>query len=271
MPKRKIITIDEEKCNGCGNCVTGCSEGALQIVDGGAKLVNEKYCDGFGDCIGECPTGALKIEEKESEEFDRQATLKHVKRTRGKKGVQEMIAAQQEHQTDNSPASGCPGMKMQVLNQTKTRKQETTSKQNITSRQNTTSKQKNTDDTRRKPQLSQWPIQIQLLPPKAPFFENANLLITADCVPAAYADFQELLGGKTMAMGCPKLDDAGHYVQKLTEIIKNNSLQSITVVRMEVPCCGGLVKIAEQALKKANSSLELEVINISVKGKKLSQ
>ena len=252
MVKRKIITIDEEKCNGCGNCVTGCQEGALQIVDGKAKLVNEKFCDGFGDCIGECPTGALKIVEKETKDFDLEATKKHVKNIRGEKGVQAMLAAQQEHGqeiTDNEDdlqACGCPGMSMKTINKNNNSQAKATASINS--------------------ELQQWPVQIHLLSPRAPYFKNANLLVTADCVPVAYGDFQKLLKGKTIALGCPKLDNAEQYITKITKIIKNNDLKSITVARMEVPCCGGLVNIVKTALRQSDSDLKLKVINLSIEG-----
>ncbi|WP_027338994.1 ATP-binding protein [Halonatronum saccharophilum] len=271
MTKRQIIKIDEDKCNGCGLCVTGCHEGALQIIDGKAKLVNEEFCDGFGDCIGECPTGALVIEEREAKEFDLKATAEHVKEIRGEEAVQEMLKAQKAHTGDEEPAldlaagsecgcpgtqmkmikkpsAGCPSTKMRMLNQ----KQEAT-EQNY--------------DVELESQLQQWPVQIHLVPPAAPYFKNADLLITADCVPVAYANYhQKLLKGKAVAMGCPKLDDGQAYVNKLAAIIKQNDLQSITVARMEVPCCGGLVKIVQQAVKQANSNLEVEITTVGIGG-----
>ncbi|SJZ53548.1 ATP-binding protein [Selenihalanaerobacter shriftii] len=252
MAKRKIIRINENKCNGCGNCVTGCHEGALQIIDGKAKLVNESFCDGFGDCIGECPTGALVIEEREAEEFDLQATAEHVKDLRGEEAVEEMLAAQEVHddnENDTKPHShsgGCPGSRMRVMK----------------TENNTTNKNVKIDS-----ELEQWPVQIHLLSPNAPYFENADLLVTADCVPTAYANYhQDLLKGKAVALGCPKLDDANAYIEKFTQIIANNNLNSITIARMEVPCCGGLVHIVEEAIKAAQVDLNVEIITVGIDG-----
>ncbi len=253
MVKRQIITIDEDKCNGCGNCVTGCSEGALKIIDGKAKLVKEEFCDGFGDCIGECPTGALKITKKESKPFNLDKTKEHVENIRGEKGVEEMIKAQQKHEDhQQTPTGGCPGMRMRMMNDDHKGEKNKTTAQN--------------ESTNVKSQLRQWPVQIHLLSPQAPYFKDANILVTADCVPTAYVNFQQLIKGKTIALGCPKLDDAAAYVNKLTAIIQNNNLKSISVARMEVPCCGGLVRIVEQALANAKTDLDLNVINISIEG-----
>ena len=239
--KRKIINIDEEKCNGCGNCVTGCDEGALKIVDGVAKLVNEHFCDGLGDCIGECPTGALRIEEREAKAFDLEAAKEHVKELRGVEAAQKMV----EGQKKQSHFSGCPGNKMMALDK----------EEEIAD-----------EDKEVASQLEQWPVQFDLLSPQAPYFAGADLLITADCVPVAYGNYQQELKGKAVAMGCPKLDDAGSHRDKLAAIIEQNDLNSITVLRMEVPCCGGMVKIAEEALKKAGSDLEVEVKTVGIKG-----
>ncbi|GAB6100104.1 4Fe-4S binding protein [Halanaerocella petrolearia] len=259
MAKREIVKIDEDKCNGCGECITGCHEGALQIVDGVAKLVNEEFCDGFGDCIGECPTGALTIEEREAKEFDIEATKDHVKELRGEEAVEEMMKAQEEHADEEDTTTGhnhshaghtggCPGSRMRMMNKTNTESTE--------------------DEVEVESQLEQWPVQIHLVPPTAPYFKNADLLVTADCVPAAYGNYhQKMLKGRAVAMGCPKLDDAQAYVDKLAAIIKENDLNSITVARMEVPCCGGLVRIAEQAIQTAGSDLDLEVETVGINGK----
>jgi Pyruvate/2-oxoacid:ferredoxin oxidoreductase delta subunit len=275
MKKRQIINIDKEKCNGCGNCVTGCQEGALQIVDGKAELVNEKFCDGFGACIGECPTGALTIEEREAKGFDLEAAKDRVTELRGEEAAEEMMAEQEKHQQEeqhgkhqsegesdsgghhhghhghgNHAGGGCPGAKM--MNMKKAKKTKSSS-----------------SDVEVESQLEQWPIQINLLPPTAPYFQEADLLITADCVPAAYGNYHnDLLQGKAVAMGCPKLDDGAQYVDKLAAIIEANDLNSITVARMEVPCCGGLERIAKQAIQEANSDLEMKTVTIGVDGTK---
>ncbi|MCK8817219.1 4Fe-4S binding protein [Natroniella sulfidigena] len=283
MPKRQVIKIDENKCNGCGECVTGCQEGALQIVDGVAKLVNESFCDGFGDCIGECPTGALEIIEREAEDFDLKATVEHVKNVRGEDAVKEMLKAQEAHgeevpeelkemfgeacgcldhdQGDHGHGNGyhghghhaqggCPGSRMMEMKKSQAEESEDTEEVEVQS------------------QLQQWPVQIHLLSPQAPYFKNADLMITADCVPVAYANYhQKMLKGNAVAIGCPKLDDANAYVERLAAIIEQNDLNSITVARMEVPCCGGLVQIAQQAAKKAGTDLEVETTVVSVDGK----
>ncbi|TDX52481.1 ATP-binding protein [Orenia marismortui] len=266
MATRQIIEIDEDKCNGCGLCVTGCHEGALQIVNGKAKLVNESFCDGFGDCIGECPTGALVITEREAKEFDLDATAEHVRTLRGEEAVEEMMEAQKEHEANNSDSpsnhssGGCPGSRMRVMKK---------AKGGCPGKQMKVMDKDSEDNNNVEVQseLQQWPVQIHLVPPMAPYFKNADLLITADCVPIAYANYhQKLLKGKAVAMGCPKLDDGQAYVNKLTSIIANNDLNSITVARMEVPCCGGMVRIAEEAVRKAESDLEVEILTISIEG-----
>ncbi|WP_408955729.1 ATP-binding protein [Natroniella sp. ANB-PHB2] len=271
MPKRQVIKIDEDKCNGCGECVTGCQEGALQIIDGVAKLVNESFCDGFGDCIGECPTGALEIIEREAEEFDLKATVEHVKNVRGEEAVKEMLKAQeahgeevpeelkeifveksgcQSHHHAHDQMGGCPGSRMMEMKQKEVKESEAEKEIEVQS------------------QLQQWPVQIHLLSPQAPYFKNADLLITADCVPVAYANYhQKMLKGNAVAIGCPKLDDANAYVERLAAIIEQNDLNSITVARMEVPCCAGMVQIAQQAAKKAGTELEVETTVVSIDGK----
>ena len=265
MVTREIINIDESKCNGCGNCVTGCKEGAIQIINGKAKLVNEEFCDGFGDCIGECPTGALTIEKREAKDFNLKTTVEHVKNIRGEEAVEEMLEAQKEHDMDidNEKVSatkkeneaqvhqGCPGSKTMILKKEKEEKgtnKEQTDEMNIPS------------------ELNQWPVQIHLLPPQAPFYDQADLLIAADCVSVAYGNFQKLIKDKTIAVGCPKLDDADSYVQKLTDIITNNDIKSISIAKMEVPCCGGIVRIVQKALENADSKLDLNIITIGING-----
>ena len=205
--KRKIIRIDEEKCNGCGLCAEACHEGAIDIVDGKAKLMREDFCDGFGDCLPNCPTGAISFEVREAPEYDETA-VKEAK---------------------NSPVSAVKP----------------------TSR------------------LAQWPCQIKLVPTQAPFFDGAKLLIAADCTAYAYANMHEdFMKGKVTIIGCPKLDGVD-YTDKLTEIIRNNDIKSVTIVRMEVPCCGGLQRAAENALKNSGKFIPWQVVTISRDGKML--
>ena len=205
--KRRIIRIDEEKCNGCGLCADACHEGAIGIVDGKAKLMREDFCDGFGDCLPNCPTGAISFEEREAPAYDETA-VKEAK---------------------NSPVSAVKP----------------------TSR------------------LAQWPCQIKLVPTQAPFFDGAKLLIAADCTAYAYANMHEdFMKGKVTIIGCPKLDGVD-YTDKLTEIIRNNDIKSVTIVRMEVPCCGGLQRAAENALKNSGKFIPWQVVTISRDGKML--
>lgn len=251
--KRKIIVINEELCNGCGNCVIACSEGALQIIGGKARLVKEDFCDGFGDCIGECPTGALVIEEREAKPFDEEATKEYLLRTKGIEAVLRMQEAQKKHvnKEKTSLACGCPGTFVQTLNRTPNISK---ARQNIESC------------------LTNWPVQINLLPINAPYYEGADLLISADCCAYAYNDFHnELLKGRTLAIGCPKLDNAQAYLEKLKAIFSRNNINSVTVAYMEVPCCMGLVKVVEEALKHSKKDIPLRRVKIGVKGEMLSR
>ena len=232
---RKIIRIDEEKCTGCGLCADACHEGAIEMVDGKAKLVREDFCDGFGDCLPNCPAGAITFEEREAPEYDENA----VKKAKEEKKMEEM---KHEHHE-----GGCPGSKMMQFEH---------------------NEQAETPITTGKPvsRLGQWPCQIKLVPTEAPFFDGAKLLIAADCTAYAYANMHEdFMKGKTTIIGCPKLDSVD-YSEKLTEIIKNNDIKSVTIVRMEVPCCGGLQRAAENALKASGKFIPWQIVTISRDG-----
>jgi len=247
--KRKIITIDEKLCDGCGNCVSACSEGALQIVDGKAKLVKEDFCDGFGDCIGECSTGALIIEEKEARPFNEETTKEYLLKTHGKEAVWRMEEAQRKHIAKEHllMPCGCPGSMAQALS--KEEEVNTFSHQKIES------------------QLRNWPIQITLLPLRAPYYENANLLIAADCCAYAYGGFHnDFIKGYTLAIGCPKLDDADAYKEKLATIVNENNIKSVTVTYMEVPCCMGLLRLVEEAVKKSGKNIPIKKKMIGIRG-----
>ncbi|MBQ9625330.1 MAG: 4Fe-4S binding protein [Clostridia bacterium] len=235
---RQVIHIDEEKCNGCGLCVTACHEGAIDIVNGKAKLVRENFCDGFGDCLPSCPTGAITFETREAPEYDEQA----VKKAQEKKLTEEKMM-NKEHIHGN----GCPGaMAMQF------EKKEADKPTEVVGRSVS--------------QLNQWPVQIKLLPTKASFYEGAKLLIAADCAAYAYANMHEdFIKGKITLIGCPKLDGVD-YTDKLTEIIKNNEIKSVTIVRMEVPCCGGLQMATENALKNSGKFIPWQVVIVSRDG-----
>ncbi|MEW6001285.1 MAG: 4Fe-4S binding protein [Nitrospirota bacterium] len=244
--KRKIITINEELCNGCGDCVSACSEGALKIVNGKAKLVKEDFCDGFGDCIGECPTGALTIVEKEARPFDEGATKDYLLITQGKEAVQRMEEAQRKHVIKTMPC-GCPGSFAQAL---------TKSKKAISIIQR-----------KEESQLGNWPVQITLLPLKAPYYENADLLVAADCCAYAYGGFHnDFIKGHTLAIGCPKLDNSNAYKEKLATILRENNIKSITVTYMEVPCCMGLLRLVKEAVKLSGKDITVREIRIGIRG-----
>ena len=228
---RKIIQIDEEKCNGCGACASACHEGAIGMVDGKAKLLRDDYCDGLGDCLPACPTGAITFVEREAAEYDEAAVLENKRKMEG------------------PAAAGCPGSRAARLMPPA----ESPTEAVIGS------------------ELLQWPVQIKLLPVKAPYFDGAKLLIAADCTAYAYGDFhREFMRGKITVVGCPKLD-AVDYSEKLTEIIKNNDIQSVTIVRMEVPCCGGLEYAAKEALKNSGKFIPWQVVTISTDGRILDR
>lgn len=234
---RKIIHIDEDKCNGCGLCATACHEGAIDIIDGKAKLVRENFCDGFGDCLPGCPTGAITFEEREAPAYDEAA----VQESKKKKELQEKMKHLHE--------GGCSGSRMRML------EQPGEAGSNIA------------EPMRQAPQLRNWPVQIKLAPINAPYFNKAKLLITADCTAYAYANFhQEFMRGKVTLVGCPKLD-AVDYSEKLTEIIRSNEIQEVTIVRMEVPCCGGLEMAAKKALQASGKFIPWQVVTISIDGK----
>ncbi|NIA08036.1 MAG: 4Fe-4S dicluster domain-containing protein [Actinobacteria bacterium] len=241
--KRKIITIDENLCNGCGQCVVACAEGAIEIVDGKAKLVKEQFCDGFGDCVGQCPQGAMFIEEQEAEAFDPEATKHHLFQTKGAEAVTRMEEASVRHAT---PPGGCPGSRAMQFDKPPAA---------------------STGTGQVPSQLTHWPIQMTLVSPDMPVFKNADLLLAADCTAFVYGDFhRELLAGKALIIGCPKLDNTDPYLAKLTRIIKTNDLKSLTVAHMEVPCCHGLVHLAKEALQQAGSDLELRIVTVGING-----
>ena len=231
---RKIIQIDEEKCNGCGACADACHEGAIGMVNGKATLLRDDYCDGLGDCLPTCPTGAISFVEREAAAYDEKAVQEHMQ----KKNAQTTAPA--------GSHTGCPGSRMQQF-----KRQETASP--IPAQVNS--------------QLGQWPCQIKLVPVSAPYFNGAKLLIAADCSAYAYARMHDdFMRGKITLIGCPKLDSID-YSEKLTQIIQSNDIQSVTVVRMEVPCCGGLEMAAKKALQASGKFIPWQVVTISVDGR----
>ena len=226
---RKIIKIDEEKCNGCGACATACHEGAIQMVNGKAKLTREDFCDGLGDCLPACPTDAISFEEREAPAYNEDAVR----------------AAKMQKRGDKLPC-GCPGTLSKTI---KRDPAPITKSAAVTS------------------QLSQWPCQIKLVPPNAPYFDGANLLIAADCTAFAYGNFHnEFIRNHITLIGCPKLD-AGDYTEKLTAIIANNNIKSVKIVRMEVPCCGGLENAVKRALQASGKFIPWQVVTITTDGK----
>lgn len=241
MTKRKIVKIDEEKCNGCGLCIPNCAEGALKIIDGKAKLISDEFCDGLGACLGHCPQDAIKVIERDVAPFDEEAVKKHLTHQDDK--------APQVSIKENLPC-GCPGSAVQ-------------------DRRDEKSSQTTVEAGKLQSELRQWPIQLHLVPPTAPYLKNADLLIAADCVPFAYADFhRDFLKDKVLVIGCPKLDDAEFYVEKLANILKSNDIKSVTIVNMEVPCCFGLQRITEDAIKKSGKIITLRQTIITTRGEK---
>ena len=236
---RKIIHIDEEKCNGCGACVTACHEGAIGLVNGKAKLMRDDYCDGFGDCLPGCPTGAITFEEREAAAYDEQAVLENKQK--------KAAAAQQQAQPAAPAFHGCPGSRAMSLKKHAPLAQ--------------------AEDAAAMPsQLTNWPVQIKLAPINASYFDNANLLVAADCTAFAYASFhRDFIQGRVTLIGCPKLDMVD-YTEKLEAIISQNEIKSLTILRMEVPCCGGLETAAKTALKNSGKFIPWNVVTISTDG-----
>ena len=241
---RKIVRIDEGKCNGCGLCVPACAEGAIRIVNGKAVLSADNLCDGLGACLGECPQDAISIIEREADEFSETAVAEHL--------GQAPVAVQGEqprkpvHDHRTAHHGGCPGARVISL---------APPAPSPAAREEQPS------------MLRQWPVQLHLAPINAPYFQGADLLITADCVPFAYADFhRDFLAGKAVVVGCPKLDDNNFYREKLTELFRASAIKSVTVLRMEVPCCGGIVMAARQALAAAGRDIPFHEVTITIRG-----
>jgi ferredoxin len=277
MAKRKIIKIDEEKCNGCGLCIPNCPEGAIQIIDGKARLISDLFCDGLGACIGHCPQGAITIEERQAEGYDEKkvmenivkqgknvirAHLEHLKEHNQTEYLNQAIDFLKERKTEvplelsghkhEHSFSACPGSKIMDFRKT----QETDKAKDATFKGIS--------------QISNWPVQIMLVPAIAPYLQDADLLIAADCVPFAYADFHsDLLGGKILLVGCPKLDDLTIYQEKIIQIFKNNNIKSVTYAHMEVPCCFGLIGVIKSAISASGKNIPFEEVIISIKGERL--
>ncbi|RUM34363.1 MAG: 4Fe-4S ferredoxin [Desulfobulbus sp.] len=239
ISKRKIIEIDEELCTGCGECVPDCAEGSLQIIDGKAKLVSDNLCDGLGACLGSCPTGALKIVEREAEEFDEEAV--------------EKFLTEQKKKESTPGGGGCPSAQIKTM-------------QPITPCQAA-----NVPTAQKGGALSHWPVQIRLIPPNAPFLENCDLLIAADCTAVSYGSLHEdFIQGRVVMMGCPKFDDQQMYVDRFTELFKTRKLNSVTILIMEVPCCSSMLQIVKKAYDDAGADVAIRQVVISTEGQLLS-
>jgi Pyruvate/2-oxoacid:ferredoxin oxidoreductase delta subunit len=240
---RKIIEINEELCDGCGNCVPVCAEGALQIVDGKARVVADIYCDGLGACLGECPNGALRIVERQAEDFDEKAVEQYLE-----------IAAKPGPGQTHLDAGGCPSTGLHIFSSP------------------TSQAESSADGVERESALAHWPVQIMLVPPTAPFLKGANLLVLADCVPVAFPTLhRDFIKGKSVLMGCPKLDDVQYYIEKFAQIFKLAGIKSITAVVMEVPCCSGLPMIVKKGMESAGVQIPLEQVVVSTRGKILKR
>ncbi len=250
---RKIIEIDDELCDGCGQCVPSCAEGALQIIDGKARIISDNLCDGLGACMGDCPNDALKIIERDAAEFDEEAVEKHL----------EAVAEKEKEK----PANACGCASHQIQSFPTVTACACSDKEDAPATAQASSGISGTTSA-----LSNWPIQIQLIPAEAPFLKNADLLILADCTAVSYANLHaDIIAGKTVMMGCPKLDNADEYIQKFTEIFTKAGIKSITVVSMEVPCCAGLPWIVKKGLEAANADIPKTEIIIGVRGKIISK
>jgi len=242
MAKRKIIEIDENLCTGCGDCVPNCAEGAIQIIDGKAKLIADKFCDGLGACLGHCPEGALRVIERDADEFD-EAAVEELLRKQGRPPL-----THSEH--DAAPA--CPSARLQSFGGGPL----TPCDEANVPREGATGSS-----------LTQWPVQIMLVPPTAPFLKDADVLLAADCTPFAYANFhKDFIEGRKLLVGCPKLDDRDLYVKKFAEIFRDAGIKSLTIVVMEVPCCQMLPRIVDSAMKDAGADIPVTVKVIGIKG-----
>ena len=238
--QREIVRIDEEKCDGCGLCVSACAEGAIELVKGKARLVSEVYCDGLGACLGECPQGAITIEEREGDPFDEEAARHHLEA--------------KKHDAETLPC-GCPSASVTQFEA-----------------KGATDRAQATTEVTPRSELGHWPVQLTLVPPTAPFLQEADLVLAADCVPFACAGFhQHFLRDHALLVACPKLDDFQAHLRKLTDVFRHSSVKSITVVRMEVGCCRGLVQMAEHAIAASSRDIPLRVVVIGIRGEVKSE
>ena len=247
MATRKVVQIEEAKCNGCELCIPNCAEGALRIVDGKAKLISDQFCDGLGACLGHCPQDAITMIEREAENFDEKTVEAHLHNPHPR------LHSHPEPKPQPAPWGGCPSSRTMHFKTLESGAETGSPPQSVS-------------------MLSQWPVQLKLVPVNAPYFQKADLLVAADCVPFAYPDFHRgFLKGKAVVVGCPKLDDIQYYKEKLTEIFKTNSIKSVTVSFMEVPCCFGLLKATEDAIRASGKNIPLRKAKIGIRGEVRSE
>jgi len=276
MPKRKIIKIDEDKCNGCGLCIPNCPEGALQVIDGKVRLISDLFCDGLGACVGHCPQGAIMIEEREAEKYDEKKVMDNIVK-QGKNTIIAHLNHLKDHNEfgylkeamDYLVTKGIKIRPSDLINTGHSSKGVCPGSGVVDSR----GKEK-TGEKRSAPggvcRLGTWPVQLKLVPAFAPFLNGADILVAADCVPFAYADFHEdLLKGKVLLVGCPKLDDVSYYKEKISQMVKNNDIKSITYAHMEVPCCFGLLPAIKEAIAGSGKDVPFTDITISIKGERI--
>jgi Pyruvate/2-oxoacid:ferredoxin oxidoreductase delta subunit len=251
---REIVKIDEEKCTGCGLCVPACAEGAIQIINGKAKLISDNLCDGLGACLGDCPEDAITIEHRDADEFDEEAVEEHLAQLAppepsgcGCQSAEVKVAPVVHHGGHGGGhGGGCPSARLKSFEAKPAGDEEAGSRQS---------------------QLRQWPVQLHLVPPTAPFLQGADVMLAADCVPFAYADFhKDFLKGKALLIACPKLDNTAPYIEKLTAMIQQSQIRSLTVAHMEVPCCSGLIQLARQAIAASGIEVPFKTINFGIQG-----
>lgn len=248
MEAPMIIQIDEEKCIGCGLCTMNCAEGAIEVIDGKARLISHDYCDGLGKCLPHCPQDALRLVERKVESLDSPAPKQ------GRMGTRRGARKENAGRANPATGGGCPGSRMMSFDK-------------APSETKPTSFDSGDIEISIKTQLRQWPVQLKLVGARAPYFEGAHLLVTADCVPFAYPNYHlDMLKGRVVVVGCPKLDDIQYYIEKLTDIISKNSLKSVTVAFMEVPCCQGIVRAIDIAMAEANKNIPVNKIKVSLQG-----
>lgn len=255
---RKVVKIDEERCNGCGVCIPSCAEGALQIIDGKARLISEKFCDGLGACLGECPQDAITVEERYAQDFDEELVKEHLAQSGAGQQEEELACGCPSSTVTQFPEAasgmaGCPSARVTNLAPSADAAVEAAPTVSQPSA------------------LRHWPVQLTLVPPSAPFLQDADLVLAADCVPFAYAGFhQDFLKDHSLLIACPKLDDFQAHLQKLTDVLRRASIKSLTVVHMEVPCCFGIVHMAKEAIRASGKDIPLREVTVGVRGEVLA-